>query len=333
MPSSDDGLAANFVSIWPADAYSNGVNGHVTLSCWIDVHGLAEQCEVLSETPRTAGLGKAALLLRPTFRLTPAQGPDGPVASTMTIGVTFTPPNRSWNYESSGRRSMVVHSFQNPLSLRPTLTMLDHPVWIAAPNFDDLAHAYPARGGGAEGYAVGHCEVERSGALSRCSIVVETPRNQGFGAAALSLTAKFRLADNLSRPRRSEDLWVDIPIRMTPPSADARTVTAPIWLVGFDPAQAPRLFPPEAVAKGLTTGRGIARCTVAADGSLTGCAPDGGDPPDLGFSEAAARLASTLRMNLWSADGAPVEGGVIRVPIRLNLQSGPSQTHEAGAPG
>src|SRR5580692_12880961 len=56
MPGSDDGLAANFVSIWPADAYNIGVGGHVTLSCWIDVHGLAERCDVLSETPRTAGL-------------------------------------------------------------------------------------------------------------------------------------------------------------------------------------------------------------------------------------------------------------------------------------
>ena len=95
---------------------------------------------------------------------------------------------------------------------------------------------------------------------------------------------------------------------------------APIWLAGFDPAQAPRLFPPEAIAKGLTTGRGIARCTVGADGGLTGCTPDSADPPDLGFSEAAARLASPLKMNLWSADGAPVEGGVVRVPIRLNLK-------------
>jgi hypothetical protein len=33
------------------------------------------------------------------------------------------------------------------------------------------------------------------------------------------------------------------------------------------------------------------------------------------------KLASAMRMNLWSADGAPVEGGVIHIPIRLNLKA------------
>jgi len=27
-----------------------------------------------------------------------------------------------------------------------------------------------------------------------------------------------------------------------------------------------------------------------------------------------------MKMNLWSADGAPVEGGVVHIPIRLNLK-------------
>ncbi len=53
-------------------------------------------------------------------------------------------------------------------------------------------------------------------------------------------------------------------------------------------------------------------------------APEAGDPDGLGFSEAAAKLASTMRMNLWSADGAPVEGGVVHIPIRLNLKPQPA---------
>jgi hypothetical protein len=28
-----------------------------------------------------------------------------------------------------------------------------------------------------------------------------------------------------------------------------------------------------------------------------------------------------MKMNLWSADGAPVEGGVVHGPIRLNLKA------------
>lgn len=82
------------------------------------------------------------------------------------------------------------------------------------------------------------------------------------------------------------------------------------------------MFPPEAAAQGLTSGRGVARCTVAADGTLTACGPDPDEPDQLGFSAAAAKLASAMRMNLWSADGAPVEGGVVHIPIRLNLKAG-----------
>jgi hypothetical protein len=96
---------------------------------------------------------------------------------------------------------------------------------------------------------------------------------------------------------------------------------APAWLTSFDAKAAPRLFPPEAVAQGLATGRGVARCTVGAGGALAACVPEPGDPDGLGFSEAAAKLASGMKMNLWSADDAPVEGGVVHIPVRLNLKS------------
>jgi len=72
-------------------------------------------------------------------------------------------------------------------------------------------------------------------------------------------------------------------------------------------------------ATGLSDGEGVARCRVAGDGSLTGCVPDSADPDGLGFAEVATRVASKMRMNLRSADGAPVDGGVVRVPIRLKL--------------
>ena len=54
----------------------------------------------------------------------------------------------------------------------------------------------------------------------------------------------------------------------------------------------------------------------------------------LDFSKAAALVAITLRMNLWSEDGAPVEGATVRVwvaredksiesrQVRLGLASG-----------
>jgi hypothetical protein len=71
-----------------------------------------------------------------------------------------------------------------------------------------------------------------------------------------------------------------------------------------------------ATAAGLASGRGVARCVVGAQGLLAGRVADPGAPDDLGFSDAAARLASGRRMSLWSADAAPVAGALVRVPIR-----------------
>ena len=70
-------------------------------------------------------------------------------------------------------------------------------------------------------------------------------------------------------------------------------------------------------------GRGVARCVVAADGTLTDCSPETGDPDGLGFSEVAVKLASTMKMNPWTADGRPVDGAVFRIAIRLNLKQQP----------
>jgi hypothetical protein len=158
--------------------------------------------------------------------------------------------------------------------------------------------------------------------LTDCTILKESPETRGFGAAALSLTRHFRVASQPVQARRRNPLWVDIPIRLSPPNiARDRKVDAPIWLAGFNAEKALKVFPPEAADQGLTTGRGVARCAVRRDGSMGACTPETGDPDGLGFSEAAAKLASTLKANLWSQDGGPVAGGEVRVAIRLNLKS------------
>jgi TonB family protein len=335
----DDDAHGDAVAIWPRGAYNASMSGRVTLSCRVDTHGLAEWCKVIGEQPQGKGFGRAALEMRPTFKLTPAPGPDGqPITAMMTVNVGFKAPD--FQLDPTGiAQSQASH--QGPGAMAPigpqatgnrlemhAVIMVDDPVWTSAASFDDLARAYPAKGGGAEGYAAAHCQVERSGreagGLLHCQIIKEAPKGQGFGQAALSLMTKFRVMPAaLARAPHGAPLWVDVPVRLSPPQKVAEhTVTAPIWLLNVDPDAAPRVFPPEAAARGLTTGRGVARCTVAADGTIGACVPEPGDPDGLGFSEAAAKLATAMRMNLWSADGAPVEGGVVHIPIRINLKTG-----------
>ena len=333
----DSPWGGDFTAIWPADMTHSGVHGQVILNCLIDTHGLAESCKVASETPAGKKLGRAALELRSTIKLTPATGADGqPVSASMTIRIVFKAPSQDFDNQEfqraltrgkGGFGTLDIPPTHNPILTRNE-AMLDNPVWATAATFDDLAAAYPAKGGGVEGYAAAHCRVERdgdkAGALRDCQIIKEAPNGHDFGKAALALALKFRTAPaTLAAIPKREPLWVDIPMRLEPPAEVAeRLIKAPRWLAGVDPKAAPKLFPPEAVAQGLTTGRGVARCTVGPDGALTACAPEPGDPDGLGFSEAAVRLASGMKMNLWSADGAPVEGGIVHIPIRLNLKGG-----------
>ncbi len=309
---SDDSAGGDFVAVWPGNTYTNGLDGHVKLRCNIDIHGLAEWCEVASEIPAGKGFGAAALELRTSFKLSPAAGPDGPISSIKTLSIRFRAPNRDFD--------MAAGTFHgNPMAMQ-AITMLNHPQFSEAPNFDDVAQAYPVHDLDLEGYAVAHCQVLSNGELKMCGIVKEVPNHHGFGKAALAIVHKFRIAPQWATAPHSKPLWTDIPIRFEPPSeALERRVTAPKWLAGWDPTSHPGVFPPEAVAKGLNTGRGVAECLVRPDGGMRACTALPGDPDGLGFSEAAARLASLLKINLWSADAGPVAGGKLRIAIRLNL--------------
>ena len=319
---------AKILSVWPEAAYRARISGKATLSCLVDIHGLAEDCKVASETPRGRGFGQAALLLRTTFKLKPAQGPDGPRPSLMSITVGFNAEDNDQiefhlgggipGGDSSGQQT----SMNGTAPEMRAVVMLDHPVWAQAATFAQVERAYPAKGGGVEGYAVAHCQVDRFGDLSRCEARLELPEDHGFGNAAVSLTHHFRARLDGTPPPRNAPLWVDLPVRFTAPGPTPdRSLASPTWLAGFDPLKAPKLFPPEAASKGLTTGRGVARCVVAPDGALTDCAPMPADPDGVGFSEAAVKLAAMMKMNPWTGDGRPVDGAVINIPIRLNLAS------------
>jgi hypothetical protein len=300
------------MAAWPSGIYAATQDSHVRLDCRVDAHGLAEWCQVASETPAGKGYGKVAMQMRPTFKVKPAMGPDGPIEARMTIAVEFKAQEPYGYY--------WVSSPDAESRSESAVTMINTPVWDAAPGFDDLARAYPAHGDGVEGYAVEHCMVLKTGALIACTTLKEAPENRGFGHAARGVTHLFRVSAGQARVRGRSAQWVDIPIRMAPPAAQKdRTVDAPLWLAGFNPQTALKLFPPEAAASGLTTGRGVVRCAVTRNGGMRACTPEAADPEGLGFSEAAVKLASTLRMNLWSQDGAPVEGGQVRVAIRLKL--------------
>jgi TonB family protein len=330
MPS-DDRARGEFVSIWPAKAFRKGTEGRVTLRCRINVHGLAEVCGVKSESPEGEGFGAAAMQLRPTFKLKPINGPDGaPIEAQVDIAVKFHPPRRDLDVQNFAKGGdpftrgdphnnvlLTDRTFiGNPL-VGQAVTMLSNPVWAAAPGFEDVAAAYPAKAAGAEGYVVEHCQVTPTGELKTCMPVKETPNDLGFAKAALPLAYKFKVIPALAVSPDKKPLWVDIPIRLPPPEAQPdRTIAQPRWLTRMDAA--PTVFPPQAAARGVTRGVGVVDCVVGPGGALIQCAPGPGAPEGLGFSEAVAQIASGLKVALWSDDAGPVLGGQVRLELRLD---------------
>jgi hypothetical protein len=196
------------------------------------------------------------------------------------------------------------------------VTMMDSRGWVQAPSFDDLALAYPAQGGGVEGYAVAHCKADATGALSRCVVAKETPTGHGFGRAAVALAPRFRVsALAMAQAPKGAPVEVDVPIRF-PPASEARdrTVRTPVWVSGYDLQSLLRDFNPPG-AKPVSPGA-VVKCQVAADGSLTGCEAELTSPDGIAYDNAAVNLASRLRMNLWSAEAGPVAGGVVHIAIK-----------------
>jgi hypothetical protein len=330
----DERVSGGYVAIWPHGAYRDGADAYVVLRCRINIHGLAELCGVKSESPEGKGFGAAALQLRPTFKLTPAAGADGPIESQMDIAVKFRAPRRDLDVEALHKATDLFAKGDphnnvrlddrimqgNPMPFQ-AVTMLSRPVWAAAPSFDEVAQVYPATAGGAEGYVVAHCQVTPTGELKNCVSVKETPGALGFAKAALTLMPKFKVAPDLAVAPDRKPLWVDIPIRLPPPEAQKdRAITAPQWLTSLDAA--PNPFPALAAARGVTSGVGVADCVVGPAGALVQCTPLAGAPEGLGFSEAVAQLASVQKVAIWSEAAGPVLGGRIRLELRLDKDSG-----------
>ena len=287
--------AANFGAAYPRGAASVGMGGKAVLHCQINRTGRLDACRVERETPAGAGFGGAALSMAKFFRVDP--GSESPLRSDVELPIGFATAIDEDQLAVAGP-------------------------WLAAPGFDDVAAAYPDIGGGVAGQVVLRCALERDGSLKACKTLYLKPIDRDFDKAAEKLTHLFRMQVVPALMKNHQSMVTNVVMSLGAPFGDdakARRIAAPLWLTSLDPAVLTQLFPAAAARKGVHSGVGFADCSVAADGSLTACHAFGaGDPPGLGFSEAAARAAATMRMSPWTDAGGPVDGALVRLPIRFN---------------
>ena len=82
------------------------------------------------------------------------------------------------------------------------------------------------------------------------------------------------------------------------------------------------------------SGWAVIECRLTAKGSLSACQILGEGPNGYGFGDAALRLSSRFKFASKTKDGEPVDGGYVRVPVRLqaNGAAAPPFNYMAGGP-
>lgn len=91
--------------------------------------------------------------------------------------------------------------------------MIYDPTWAQAPEAAQISAAYPVipMGLGLDGWAGLVCDADPNRLLQNCRVEAESPAGLGFGAAALSLAERYRLAPSAGAGARQ--VWLAMPFR------------------------------------------------------------------------------------------------------------------------
>jgi hypothetical protein len=161
---------ADAAKAYPPRARAAHVGGGAVITCTVGPSGALRTCGVLGETPDGYGFGSAARNLAEQMRA--ARGPDAVDGKELRLKLAFRP---------------------EMLDAAPYIA--PDPVWLELPTAAEFQAAFPKTEGGANRVRIVLlCDVAAGGALSGCTVDSEEPAGQGYGAAALTLAPKIRVA-------------------------------------------------------------------------------------------------------------------------------------------
>jgi TonB family protein len=190
---------------------------------------------------------------------------------------------------------------------------------------EDIMAFYPpaAKAAGVEGSATITCRLTPQNARRDCTVVAESPPDQGFGKAALGIanamqndTDAHLTAEQTRRPKTETLLFRLSPPEILPNLFASRTVGYPSWRGRPSGDDIDLAMSKAGVRRGLS-GQTTLLCEVADNGRMKACAVTEETPAGAGFGRAAMSLASRFEMTPMTNLGCPSGGTTINIPVQF----------------
>lgn len=302
----------SLMAVWPREAMRKGVDGEAIISCSISEQGALFGCSVVREKPEGMGFGEAAIALTPQLLMKPGMKDGKPVVWTVRVPIRFTGLT---NAGSLARIPGGVPAFAK--------TVLTNVPWLTAPAYSQVAAVYPKEAAEARlgGRATIACTLTDDGGLRSCSTVMEEPKGKDFADAAKRLAPLFKAPTKFSDGSSTAGAQAHIAFAFTPEMLDpGRRIIGKVQWAQMPTGDAFAAgYPKAAKDAGVRMGRVIMACEAGAGGKLEGCTVASEEPAGLGFGAAALALSPSFYIRPWTAEGLPVIGGKIRVPVRYQI--------------